>query len=306
MGNITTQELELVWESKIADLLAGERDRRFEASGVHHRNGYLHIVCDDGPFVVRIRVEDGVVQPEHTLIELRGGAMGYEDVTFEPHGKLWYCLIEAAETKSGLLKPRVEAFDENFVFVENFWLDFSLKAGNKGIEGLSYLQHGNHDYLLGLCEGNKCKSGSAGREPGQGRIQVFRRAPGQWDHIGTIKLPKTVLFEDYAGLDFRDRYVTVVSQMSSALWMGRVRSDRTNLDSIWEDDGVTFLFPRSRNGKIIYCNLEGVTWIGERMLALVSDKAKADRQASRCAEKEQSLHIFRLPKGFRGPGEKGS
>jgi hypothetical protein len=297
--------LELVWEAKIADLAEGG-ERRYEASGVRFKGGYLHIVCDDGPYIVRTRVKGGAVQQEHTLIDLYGGGSGYEDVAYQPYERRWYCLIEAAETKSGLLKPRVEAFNEDFVFVENFWLDFPLTAGNKGIEGLSYLHYGDHDYLLGLCEGNRCKSGSAGREPGKGRIQVFRRAPGQWDHVGTIKLPKTVAFEDYASLEFRRRYVTVVSQMSSAMWVGRVRSTFTGLDDIWEDSGVTLRFPRSRKGKILYCNLEGVTWIGGGMLALVSDKAKGDQQPSRCRKKDQSLHIFRLPGGFRGPGRRGA
>lgn len=305
MGSTTTHQLELVWEAKIADLV-DEGERRYEASGVRFKDGYLYIVCDDGPYIVRTRVKDGAVQQEHTLIDLYGGGSGYEDIAYQPYERRWYCLIEAAETKSGLLKPRVEAFNENFVFEENFWLDFPLTAGNKGIEGLSYLHYGDQDYLLGLCEGNRCRSGSAGREPGKGRIQVFRRAPGQWDHVGTIKLPKTVAFEDYASLEFRRRYVTVVSQMSSAMWVGRVRSKFTGLDDLWEGGGVTLLFPRSRKGKIRYCNLEGVTWIGGGMLALVSDKAKGDRQPSRCRKKDQSLHIFRLPRGFRGPGRRGA
>ena len=50
----------------------------------------------------------------------------------------------------------------------SYWLDFPLKAGNKGFEGLSTLRMSGNDYLLGLCEGNKCKSGNAGKSPGKG------------------------------------------------------------------------------------------------------------------------------------------
>jgi hypothetical protein len=44
----------------------------------------------------------------------------------------------------------------------------------------------------------------------------------------------------------------------------------------------------------MYCNLEGVTWIGNDLLAVVSDKGKDD-QPGRCARKDQSIHIFKLP-----------
>ena len=42
------------------------------------------------------------------------------------------------------------------------------------------------------------------------------------------------------------------------------------------------------------CNPEGVTWLGNDRLAVVSDKWKAD-QPKRCTRKDQSVHIFRLP-----------
>jgi hypothetical protein len=44
----------------------------------------------------------------------------------------------------------------------------------------------------------------------------------------------------------------------------------------------------------MYCNLEGVTWLENDRLAVVSDKGKAD-QSGRCARKDQSIHIFKLP-----------
>ena len=55
-------------------------------------------------------------------------------------------------------------------------------------------------YLLGLCEGNRCKGGAEGRVPGGGRIHVFRRGRRNWDRVGKIRLPETVLFEDYSGI----------------------------------------------------------------------------------------------------------
>jgi hypothetical protein len=287
--------LELVCEAKIGELLGKGAAGRYEASGVHFKGGYLYIVFDDAPNVLRLRPDWSTNGEAPTLIETHVRAAGYEDITYQPFEKRWYCLIEAAETKSGGFKPGIDEFDASFRFIGSHWLDFPVKRENKGIEGLSYLRYRDQDYILGLCEGNACKSGSAGREPGQGRIQVFRRTEGDWQHTGTIRLPESVLFEDYASLDFRDRYVTVVSQVSSALWVGRVRRAPTGLDDLFEDGGRTALFPRDPKGRIIYCNLEGVTWLPDRRLVVVSDKAKSDEQASRCRRKDQSIHIFKLP-----------
>jgi hypothetical protein len=287
--------LELVCESKISELLREETPNRYEASGVHFKDGYLYVVFDDAPHILRIRPDWTLGEEAPALIETQGEGIGYEDITYQPFEHRWYCLIEASETKPGHFKPRVDEYDESFRFIQTRWLDFTVKRENKGIEGLTTLRHQGEDYLFGLCEGNLCKSGSAGREPGQGRIQVFRRTEGDWQHTGTIKLPSSVLFEDYAGLDFRDRTVTVISQVSSAMWVGKVRSGPAGLDDLFDGEGRTYLFPRNREDRIVYCNLEGVTWLPDGRVVVVSDKANADKQASRCKQKEQAIHIFKVP-----------
>ena len=120
-------------------------------------------------------------------------------------------------------------------------------------------------------------------------MRCLTSVPKRWS------LPASVLFEDYASLDVRNRYVTVISQVSSAMWVGRVQPDPAGLDDLFEEESRTFLFPRDKQCRIIYCNLEGVTWLPDRRLVVMSDKAKADEQASRCTRKDQSIHIFRLP-----------
>jgi hypothetical protein len=227
-------------------------------------------------------------------LDLKGTGAGYEDITYQSSTNHWYCLIEAAETKSGVYMPRVDEFDESFNFIKSHWLNYPLKTGNKGIEGLSTLSYAGNEYLLGLCEGNKCKSGNTGVQPGKGRIQVFQRAAENWEYVGTIKLPKAVRFKDYSSLDLRNGHLTVISQVSSAMWVGRLRAQPAGLKDLFEDDGQLFLFPRDDKDRIIYCNLEGVAWLGNDRLVVVSDKGKAD-QPRRCARKDQSIHIFRLP-----------
>jgi hypothetical protein len=288
--------LELVLEVRINELLKGAGDKRYEASGVYLKDDYLHIIFDDEPHLLRIRLDWQRAKEEPVLLELRDSGEGYEDITYHSSTNRWYCLIEAAETKSGIYMPRVDEFDESFTFIKRSWLKFPLKAGNKGFEGLATLSYLGNDYLLGLCEGNDCKSGSAGVESGNGRIQVFKRAADEWDHIGTIKLPKTARFKDYSSLDIYQGYLTVLSQSSSAMWVGRLRTQPASLKDVFDDDGQLFLFPRDKKGQTSYCNLEGVAWLGNDRLIAVSDKGK-DNQPKRCARKGQSIHIFKLPAG---------
>jgi hypothetical protein len=294
MKQDTATFLELVQEARIGELLKGAGDKRYDASGVHLMDGYLHIIFDDNPRLLRLRLDWYHTGEAPVLLDLKGTGDGYEDITYQSSTKRWYCLIEAAETKSGVYMPRVDEFDESFSFIKSCWLDFPLKAGNKGFEGLSTLRFAGNDYLLGLCEGNDCKSGSAGVKPGKGRIQVFRRAAENWEHAGTIRLPKAARCKDYSSLDFRNGCLTVISQASSALWVGRIRAQPAGLEDLFEGDGRLFLFPRDDKGRIMYCNPEGVTWAGNDRLVVVSDKGKAD-QPNRCARKDQSIHIFRIP-----------
>ena len=59
-----------------------------------------------------------------------------------------------------------------------------------------------------------------------------------WKHVRALKLPKPVRFVDYSGIDVVGNRVAVVSQESSALWLGRLNPDLT-----FADDGEVFLFP---------------------------------------------------------------
>ena len=289
--------LDLLAEAKIKDLIKDTKVKRYEASGIQYKDGHVYIVLDNTPHPVRISKDLDAESAVAELIKVSGGkGRGYEDITYDPLAKRWYCLIEADKTEYGELKPRIDAYDETFEFIESFWLDFKLETDNKGMEGLSHLRYKGEDFILGLCEGNACKSGKKGRKPGKGRIQLFQRAPNEWKHNGTIKLPKSVQFEDYSSLDLQDRYVTVVSQETSAIWVGRVRKDPKSLDDLWEDDGQIYFFPRDEDGKIIFCNLEGITWLKKGIFAVVSDKAKRGKQSKRCKQKDQSIHIFKLYK----------
>ncbi len=283
--------LELVHEARINDLVKGTDDEHFEASGVYLKDGYLHIIFDDNPSLLRIRPDWRGSTDEPVLLRLKDTGAGYEDITFQSSAGHWLCLIEAVKTGHDTYLAGIDVFDESFSFLRKSWLHFPLKGGNKGFEGLSIMHHAKNEYLLCICEGNDCKSGAKGAKPGKGRIQVFQQVAEQWEHGGTIKLPKAVRYRDYVSLALHNGSLTVLSQASSALWTGHIRSEGGEWDDLF---GRTYLFPRDEKGRSIYCNLEGVAWLGNGRLVVVSDKAKHE-QPGRCTRKDQSIHIFTLP-----------
>src|SRR5205823_4724083 len=168
-----------------------------------------------------------------------------------------HLLVEALPRRSGVFMAQARTYDEDFRQVASRWLDFPLDRTNKGLEGLACVHRDGQTYLLGLCEGNRCKGGAEGRRPGGGRMQLFVEGRRAWEHTGTLRLPKAVRFEDYSSLAVTDDRVAVVSQASSAVWVGRLHASR------WEfvDDGSTYRFPTDHRGRHVYGNVEGVAWI---------------------------------------------
>ena len=190
-----------------------------------------------------------------------------------------------------MYQAQIEEYDRHFNFLESNQVNFSFESENKGFEGLEWVEKNGNEYLLALCEGNKCKGGKKGRQPGGGRIQVLEKQESYWKKTKTIKLPKTLQFKDYSAISLRNNQLAVISQDSAKLWIGTLR------DEEWDfiDEGVVYLFPRNKKGKKVYCNMEGICWISPHQIIVVSDKCKAS-QPKRCQKKEQSVHIFDISK----------
>ncbi len=286
----TPPSLELVEEHRIHSLLPeADSAADLEASGVLVRDGRYHVVFDNLSEVGRIDAGLAVTR-DNTLVETASGAEGYEDIAFNPSQRRFYLLREACEEPDGTFRGHVVVCDERFRFLEDLPIDHAFDDGNKGFEGLVCVERGGREVLLALCEGNRCKSGRKGREPGGGRVHALERSAAEWKPVGTLKLPKTLAFEDYSAIDLRGDRVAVVSQASSGLWVGTLHPEK------WRcaDDGQVYTFPRSGKGKVRYGNVEGVGWVDDHVLVVVSDRRKK-KQPKRFRHKEQSLHVFRLP-----------
>ncbi len=295
----TRESLQLLREAKIRDLLpesALDVDE-FEASGVLFARDRCWVIFDNIADVARMEPELSSGD-ENAVTHIRSmEATGFEDIAYDDIDDTYFLLVEAIERESGTYMAQVIELDGDLRLRSERWLDFPLDRQNKGIEGLTCVRRGDDAYLLGLCEGNLCESGEVGRRPGGGRVHVFAlpsdadEQTNQWDRFDTIPLPRSLDFADFSSLSASGSRLAVLSQESSALWVGELTPSGWDL----VDDGTIYAFPGDGDGTP-YGNVEGVSWLTDNEVVVVSDRAKKD-QPSRFKEKDESIHVFALPVG---------
>jgi hypothetical protein len=284
--------LRLVRERKLAELLPNRKDRAvLEASGVLVKGRDAFVIFDNVRRVARIAPSLTPGSPRHTWMGRPRSGEGYEDIAYSPHQRRFYLLIEAEKHPDGTYKAVIEEFDDDFRFKLRRWVDFAFDTRNTGFEGLSAVRWRGDDYLLALCEGNRCRAGKKGRRAGGGRIQVLRRSGKIWRPVAKIKLPRRVKFEDYSALAISGERIAVVSQQTSRLWLGKLRRSDWTISGA----GRIYDFPRSKKGKVLYATVEGISWLSPSTFVAVSDLSKKG-YAKRSERKDQSIHVFRLPR----------
>jgi hypothetical protein len=158
--------------------------------------------------------------------------------------------------------------------------------------------------LDSLCEGNHCSETSK-NDKGNGQVVLMAKDIEDeclWKTIKTINIPATAFFTDYSDISIRpDGKVAIVTQEDSAVWIAKllgVNDGIINPALVEFDDevGEVFNFPKSNNCQTVYCNVEGVTFINDDKLMVVSDQTKGNgKQPFYCMEKDQSIHEFMLP-----------
>ncbi|WP_345974906.1 hypothetical protein [Sulfurimonas sp. HSL3-7] len=280
-------ELKIVDEVKFKKLIDGKgKMERYEASGVHFANNRFYVVFDNSSRVARVNTKLTKVK----LLGKERAEVGFEGITYNPPKNEFY-LVEESLKHKGMWQGRLSVTDGGFSPTsKQRWLDYGFESGNKGFEGLAFFRRNGTDYLLALCEGNRCKAGRKGEKPGGGTIQFFVKKKKKWNLTGAIPLPENLRFTDYSGLDIStDNTLAVSSQESSALWIGKLDTDR------WKTvgSGKVYYFPKDKKGRTLYCNVEGVSWIDNHHLVVVSD-AKKKSQPKRCKMKEQSIHLVKF------------
>jgi hypothetical protein len=276
-------KLELIRERKLYRLLPGKKKSdRLEASGVAvlDRDTAL-VIFDSLNLIARV---DLSLKPrkENRFFMAPAIGEGFEDIAVDLEGKRVYCVIETMEDTDGKYRGFVAEYDAEGRFQSCERLETAFDSPNKGFEGLTFLRAGKSAILYAMCEGNLCTDAKSGG----GRIQAFRRTRnGKWTWSHEVALPDSAEFEDYAGISYRDRRLAVVSQASARVWIGDVDATARKIKA----SGTVYRFPKKG-----YCNVEGIAWLSDDTLVMVSDQKKK-RQPGVCAKKDQSIHIFRIP-----------
>lgn len=171
--------------------------------------------------------------------------------------------------------------------MQETWLPYSCHLYSKGFEGAVAIHDANDELVvLGLCEGNYC-SESRMDETGNGRVVAMKKVIQDgsciWSTIRQVKLPSSANFHDYSdiALDQKNGRVAITSQEDSQVWIGqligRKENDLWDIDALEFDDGgaKVYDFPKSNKCKTVYCNIEGIEFMGEHMLLAVSDRMKS-------------------------------
>jgi hypothetical protein len=286
-----TSTLKLVCERKICELLSCDKaGKRWEASGVLVKDGQYFIVFDDRTEIARIS-DDLERNNANGLFGMVKGVCGYEGITYNATKGRYYLLVESHKHAGSCYRASIVEHDDDFKYLKERPIDFTFESSNKGFEAVAYVERGGQDFLLALCEGNKCKCGKEGRKPGGGRVQLFEKKKKRWRHKRAIALPESIPFEDYSGMSIDHGRVAIVSQVNSMLWVGQF--DEANWS--WRNAGRLFEFPRGGDGSIRYGNIEGVGWLTSKRIVAVSDRRKkSDQPDKSLSEKDQSIHVFEI------------
>ena len=291
MARSTCPVMILVAERKLADLISPPTPGGvLEASGVIAKGADYYVIFDNVRRIARIHRSLEPGSKRHSWFGRKRNGEGYEDIAFSRYARRFYLLIEAEKHPDGTYKALVDECDESAQYKRRRWIDLAFEKRNRGFEGLSAVRWREQDYLLALCEGNRCRAGRAGRKPGGGRIHLLQRSRTLWKPVARIKLPRTVRFEDYSAVALRGRRIAVLSQQSSRLWIGTLRFGNWTIAG----EGQTYEFPRTRKGKIKYRTLEGCCWLTDQSFVCVSDLS-TQKSTKRYRKTDQSIHVFKLP-----------
>jgi len=278
-----------VAEAKMYKLLQGySSSDNFEASGVYYLNGYFYVACDNMYKIAKIKSTLPINSSQNSLISTGAPGSGnsnFEGITYDNNNTVNFYVVAETEKNGSVYQPRIYEYDGSLNYQSRAWADyyFTSSNNNKAFEGIAWVYRGGEDYLLGLVEET-------------GVIAVLRKTSGDWALDATITLPSSVTFTDYSDICVYGNKIAITSQEDSQLWVGTLSSTSWTITG-----GTAYEFPKgSIDGVVgagtytLYGNIEGISFISDTQIVVVSDKAGSD-QPSYQQFKDQSIHIFNLP-----------
>lgn len=281
-GTADPGPLMLVAEKKLSTLLPGSAEH-IEASGVTLLDGSLRIASDDMTMIATVATDltSGFYGPGEVV------SSQYEAITATDDGRL-FVMVETVSPSD--TRAKVVELDASGAFVGERFTDVTFATFNKGFEGIAWVRLGETEHLLALCQENLCGDTT---DPGHGRVAVLILEDGTWRTEVTIAVPSAARFIDYSDLALRAQgdgtyAAAIVSRKSAELWLGTL----TTSPWAFADGGGVYSFPKTDDGQDRYCTVEGVTFLGPSLVAVVSDRG---RGGAPCSDEDESVHIFRIP-----------
>ena len=313
-GGYSKRTLKLAYELPFASLFRDTKgQKKYEASSVIVVDDNAYAVCDSSwaiskfgsqlqPFAAgNIQIGD----PSRELDDSGYEALLHEDGVFYVVRE---SILHEDETYHAIIEELVLGGGD-YSIGQICTCEFGFEGDSKGFEGAVAVHDLNNEMVvLGLCEGNYC-SELHKNDKGNGRMVAMRRemlADGscQWKTIRMIEIPSSAYFRDYSAIALsEDGRAAISSQEESQIWLGKLLGQQPG--GLWDIDAMEFStedvqvydFPKNDQCQTVYCNIEGIHWINEEMVMAVSDKMKSKgKQDFRCFEKDQSVHVFVLPK----------
>jgi hypothetical protein len=274
--------LQLVAEKKLSKLLP--KKDSYEASGLAAFGGMLYVASDNLTAIAAIdtSLDAGKLGPGDAT------ESQYEAITATDDGRFFAMIESVSDTDA---RAEVAELDSSTALLGHAFTDTTFEHVNKGFEGVAWLRVAGTEYLIALCENNNCKDDDS--PAGEGRVKLLAKVDGVWSTQASLNVPESVAFLNYSDLALRDNgdgsfVAAIASHKSSALWLGKLTT------SPWALSGPStfYVFPRTEDGIVQYCSVEGITFLGPTVLAAVSDKSDG---SAACTDKEESIHIFQMP-----------
>ena len=311
-------------QSLEALFLEDKGEKKFEASDVTLVDDKFYAIADNSWSLYEIDQQLPTNSDKNIQLgppRLHGKEdSGFEGLVETSDPDVFYIMRESVLSNNGeyhavLLQVRINDDRTDYNVERTCESEVTFDGDSKGFEGAAGLKGNDGQlYILGLCEGNHCKEGDAGKDKGNGKVvimQINEEVSDEQKSLGfqcvlrtrrTMSVPESAFFQDYSALSINENGdVAITSQEESQLWIGKLKLDDDLLFDVEnsefvENRGTVLDFPRDTNCEIIFCNIEGIHWINDELLVAVSDKMKSGgKQDFRCLEYDQSIHVFIRP-----------
>ncbi|MGC4058803.1 MAG: hypothetical protein QM743_11895 [Chitinophagaceae bacterium] len=255
-----------VAEAKVYKLMPGySSSDNFEASGVYYLNGYFYVVCDNRYKIAKIKSTLPVNSSDNTMLSSGSGDSGFEAITYDNWNTPNFFVAEEAVSHNGSYQPRIREYDADMNYQNSLWAEyyFTSSNSNKGFEGIAWINRGGDDYILGLVEGT-------------GKIPVLKKTSTKWEFVTEITLPASVTFSDYSDITLYGNKIAITSQEDGQFWIGTLSTSSWSITG-----GTAYELPKGSSSGVVgagtnflYANIEGISFISDTQVVLVSDKAK--------------------------------